>query len=588
MSLLAQGSTYPFAAPNDGATVTLSVNGGCVASWSGALSGVIGPVPGRIVVGPLNIGQSVTFSADIGSCTLEFGDATPNEFGNASPAVFDSQGRLLGAGGVVLDAATAQARIAGEVWVADPEFGGVFDGVTDDWAAFQSAANSVPDFGVLVLPSGKSRCNQRVVINADNVVVRGPGAASCEIACYSTNGLFRYEGTVGELVSIGGFTAVAAVAGAGRPIDIDYDTSTNLNLKTAHVQDVIAEVRGSGYWSGGVRINNARNSVIDGLYVHGQTSLTTADVVKIEGEATDVKITNTQGASVAVGADISGTAEGTIFNNFVVVDCNIGVSKVHSGNAEPWVELTNWHINARQKGIVLTNVLQSQINPGLLYANQNATGDWVGIEIDGALSQDISVNDVDVNGQLATGATSKTAIVMKAGARLSARVKPISMTRGAHLQASTSNCNVIIVNPTAVTDPFLDEGTDNLVGMIRNGGTDGWMVPSPGGFINGSKAVSINKPSQMRLWGRDTAGTVKIGGTVRAMPADANWTASDVFIEARRADAVVPVAKAKSTGALNFIAMAADPATAENGDVYYNSTTNKLRVRTSGAWADLH
>lgn len=115
MALLAQGSTFPFSAGTDGATVTLSVNGGCVASWSGAVSGVIGPVPGRIVVGPLNIGQSVVFSADIGSCMLEFGDATPNEFGNATNAVIDSQGRLLGAGGVVLDVAAAQALTDGVV-----------------------------------------------------------------------------------------------------------------------------------------------------------------------------------------------------------------------------------------------------------------------------------------------------------------------------------------------------------------------------------------------------------------------------------------------------------------------------------------
>lgn len=44
----------------------------------------------------------------------------------------------------------------------------------------------------------------------------------------------------------------------------------------------------------------------------------------------------------------------------------------------------------------------------------------------------------------------------------------------------------------------------------------------------------------------------------------------------------------KSTGQTRFVPLAADPAGAENGDVYYNSTTNKLRVYAGGAWVDLH
>jgi hypothetical protein len=44
----------------------------------------------------------------------------------------------------------------------------------------------------------------------------------------------------------------------------------------------------------------------------------------------------------------------------------------------------------------------------------------------------------------------------------------------------------------------------------------------------------------------------------------------------------------KSNGQVRFVPLAADPGGAENGDVYYNSTTNKLRVYAGGAWVDLH
>lgn len=46
--------------------------------------------------------------------------------------------------------------------------------------------------------------------------------------------------------------------------------------------------------------------------------------------------------------------------------------------------------------------------------------------------------------------------------------------------------------------------------------------------------------------------------------------------------------RVKSTGQTRFLPLASDPSGAENGDVYYNSTTNKLRVRAGGAWVDLH
>jgi hypothetical protein len=47
-------------------------------------------------------------------------------------------------------------------------------------------------------------------------------------------------------------------------------------------------------------------------------------------------------------------------------------------------------------------------------------------------------------------------------------------------------------------------------------------------------------------------------------------------------------ARIKSTGQLRFVPLAADPAGAEAGDVYYNSGTNKLRVYNGTAWVDLH
>jgi hypothetical protein len=48
-------------------------------------------------------------------------------------------------------------------------------------------------------------------------------------------------------------------------------------------------------------------------------------------------------------------------------------------------------------------------------------------------------------------------------------------------------------------------------------------------------------------------------------------------------------ARIKAEGQFRFVPLASAPTTnVENGDVYYDSTTNKLRVRAAGAWVDLH
>jgi hypothetical protein len=47
--------------------------------------------------------------------------------------------------------------------------------------------------------------------------------------------------------------------------------------------------------------------------------------------------------------------------------------------------------------------------------------------------------------------------------------------------------------------------------------------------------------------------------------------------------------RVKQGGQVRFVPLAADPTLdVEDGDVYYNSATNKLRVRAGGAWVDLH
>lgn len=46
--------------------------------------------------------------------------------------------------------------------------------------------------------------------------------------------------------------------------------------------------------------------------------------------------------------------------------------------------------------------------------------------------------------------------------------------------------------------------------------------------------------------------------------------------------------RVKASGQVRFIPLASDPGNAEAGDVYYNSSSNKLKVHNGTSWVDLH
>jgi len=90
------------------------------------------------------------------------------------------------------------------------------------------------------------------------------------------------------------------------------------------------------------------------------------------------------------------------------------------------------------------------------------------------------------------------------------------------------------------------------------------------------------------------AGSVQVGAGTDAAPtlttiADTN---TGVFFPAADVIGVstggTERARVKSTGQVRFVPLSADPAGAESGDVYYNSTSNKLKVYNGTAWVDLH
>jgi hypothetical protein len=86
--------------------------------------------------------------------------------------------------------------------------------------------------------------------------------------------------------------------------------------------------------------------------------------------------------------------------------------------------------------------------------------------------------------------------------------------------------------------------------------------------------------NDMTIGGGQSTGNANGGSVIlKTTPAGPSGSSLNSFIER----AIV-----KPTGQVRFVPLSADPSGEEAGDVYYNSTTNKLRVYNGTAWVDLH
>ncbi len=445
-----------------------------------------------------------------------------------------------------------------------------------DWAAATTRA--------LYLGDEDFEWTEPLVLPNADVTIYGPGSGALTVT-YTGSGPMIVGTDLSDAtnITISGFRAIAGAADCGEVVSISY-TDGDMPVPAVKLKDIVAEFNESGtnYWSGGFHLTNARNSTIDECYVHGPTAdlSRTAFAYKVDGISTDVKITGCQAVSVGTAVDIIGTAEGTLIGDFVAVDVNVGVSKVHTGGSEPWIAMSNWHINARQKGIYLKNALQTTITNGLLYA-QNATGDWIGIHVDDAsvINQDLMI-DALIDGQLAGGgATSTTGMRIVDGNGIRANLKLRSLDIGVEMASGVTN-SLVEIDANNVTAILAGAGvyeatnrvTTNLPGL-------GYAFPRTSGPLNANDSNTATKSVESYGFGRDEAGTIKAAGGFRAVSQNSNWTDAQLELMVRRGEALVQCGLLMGNGSPEGVVTAPRGAFFTRGDGGAGST---LYVKESG------
>lgn len=137
------------------------------------------------------------------------------------------------------------------------DFGAVFDGVTDDTAAFQAAMAALPNGGVVLLPMGRTIISQPLITNVPILLksgVRGDISSNTNGGGYATaKPLIRWAGAAGAYM----FTIKPAIVGnvvwGGGASGIEWDgaalaaTAVHLdNTKYAHFDGKVRNVTWAG------------------------------------------------------------------------------------------------------------------------------------------------------------------------------------------------------------------------------------------------------------------------------------------------------------------------------------------------------
>jgi hypothetical protein len=141
-------------------------------------------------------------------------------------------------------------------------------------------------------------------------------------------------------------------------------------------------------------------------------------------------------------------------------------------------------------------------------------------------------------------------------------------------------------------------GNADRSGTGSAGSTERMRITSGGALYLGNGQFSSSNPASVTFSTTEATGTDRVGtrldifggrSTGSGNGGAITFTTSAAGSAGGGANTQTERVRVKQGGQVRFVPLAADPTLdVEDGDVYYNSATNKLRVRAGGAWVDLH
>ena len=245
-------------------------------------------------------------------------------------------------------------------------------------------------------------------------------------------------------------------------------------------------------------------------------------------------------------------------------------------------------------GASLRTVISSAANPTYSWTGDSDTGlfndaaNSIGFAIGG--SEAMRLNSTG----LGVGASPATKLDVRGATNASQAT--FSGTAGRGLLISTRSDSLADDRTVVLNAQFATGSLGQLV--IQTAGTDRLLVDS-----SGNVGIGVTPSAKLHVEGGGAQARFSIASASDARheyyrngirEGLITWDANVIGLYATQSSGEVVIAssntlrvRVKAGGQVRFVPLASDPAGAEAGDVYYNSTSNKLKCYNGTTWNDL-
>lgn len=231
--------------------------------------------------------------------------------------------------------------------------------------AFNYAINSIYANGVVDISTGRYLFDGDIVITNKTIRMTGKGKNLTFLRWTSAGGI-NYDSTdILDQFHIDNMTLFTSAVSAGAAIDVNFPNTLSYTDQNCSIRNVNISYNSTNYWTWGIHIDDAWNTVIDNCIVLGNDG-NTAIGIYMSGRSDSCVIQNCRVAHAENGIYVTGNVEtAQLINNIVLASTN-GIT-LAAASTHPGSQITNNHIVATQKGIWLNFRNQVTVNGNLIY-----------------------------------------------------------------------------------------------------------------------------------------------------------------------------------------------------------------------------
>ncbi len=248
------------------------------------------------------------------------------------------------------------------------DFGATASDGTDDTAAINKA---IAAGNSLYFPPGRYLYKGRMTLPASKAFrIYGDGPGVSSILFTGPNAGIYAPSINDNTLNIDGLTLTALTAAAGTAISATFNRGDFAKIRTATIQNV--EIRGSnrtgnsgGYWTNGIYLYKAPNSVIDKVVIEGNVDITETGIQWSSPDATattGIFLTSTEIKFCKSAVVTSGWVEGFYMSGFEVVLCGsaghaaLNLQSSRAASPSPVFTLINGHLDFFADGVWMVNL----------------------------------------------------------------------------------------------------------------------------------------------------------------------------------------------------------------------------------------